>query len=271
MLGTGERPPILVIADVARQLGIAPDAFDRYAHRDAIRRAHVTKAMQAGGFVGFDRATARHTVTFLTAAAQTIVRPGQLAGILVTELRRMRVMLPSALVLEAVIRSARARAERLGHEVLVADLDDTTLARLDGLLGMRPTGKLSWLGWLRNAPQSPAPTNVGRLLDRLVHVRSLAVDRARMATIPGPVFARLADEATRITATTIRRSSSPWSRQGRAPPAIAATLLAGSGLLAAAAGLLGRLDLWVSLVDLRINFDTVLTATAPEAERLSEG
>ena len=216
MLGTGERPPIPVIADVARQLGIAPDAFDRYAHRDAIRRAHVTRAM-AGGFVGFDRATARHAVTFLTAAAQTIVRPGQLAGILVTELRRMRVMLPSALVLAAVISYARARAARL------------------------------------------------------VHVRSLAVDRARMATIPGPVFARLADEATRITATTIRRSSSPWSRQGRAPPAIAATLLGGSGLLAAAAGLLGRLDLWVSLVDLRINFDTVLTATAPEAERLSEG
>ena len=94
--------------------------------------------MRAGGYLSFDRATARHAVAFLTAAAQTIVRPGQLAGILVTELRRMRVTLPSALVLEAVIRSARARAERLGHEVLVAGLDDATLARLNGLLAVRP-------------------------------------------------------------------------------------------------------------------------------------
>ena len=198
VLNAGEQPPTSVTIYVARQLGIAPAAFDHYARRDATRRAHVAEAMRAGGYLSFDRATARHAVAFLTAAAQTIVRPGQLAGILVTELRRMRVTLPSALVLEAVIRSARARAERLGHEVLVAGLDDATLARLNGLLAVRSTGKLSWLGWLRNAPQSPAPTNIGRLLDRLVHVRSLAVDRGRMAMVPAPVFARLADEATRI-------------------------------------------------------------------------
>jgi hypothetical protein len=55
--------------------------------------------------------------------------------------------------------------------VLTGGLDKAALARLDGLLTARLAGKLTWLGWLRNAPQSPAPGNVGKLLERLAHVR----------------------------------------------------------------------------------------------------
>jgi len=137
-------------------------------------------------------------VGFLAAAAQTIVRPGQLAGILVEELRRRRVLLPTPLVLEAVIRRARQRAEALAHGVLTDGLDAAALARLDGLLSARPTGKLTWMGWLRNAPQSPAPGNVGKLLDRLGHVRGLGMDRSRASALPAATFERLADQAARL-------------------------------------------------------------------------
>jgi TnpA family transposase len=84
--------------------------------------------------------------------------------------------------------------------VLTADLDEAALARLDGLLDPRPTGKLTWLGWLRNAPQSPAVKNVPRLLDRLDYVRALGIDRGRAGGLPLPVFERLSDEANRIAA-----------------------------------------------------------------------
>lgn len=157
VLEAGEAPPEEVVAYVARQLGADPGTFDAYARRDATRRSHVIEAMRAGGYTAFDRAAAHAAVAFLTSAAQTIVRPGQLVGILVEELRRWRVVLPSPLVLEAVVRGARVRAERLAHEVLTAGLDEGSLARLDALLDPRPAGKLTWLGWLRNAPQSPAP------------------------------------------------------------------------------------------------------------------
>jgi hypothetical protein len=200
VLEVGEAPPAPVIAYVAGQLGAPVAAFADYAQRGATRRTHLVEAMQAGGYVMFDRAAAHQAVSFLTAAAQTIVRPGQLAGILVEELRRRRVLLPAPLVLEAVIRGARQRAERLAQEVLTADLDEAALARLDGLLDSRPTGKLTWLGWLRNAPQSPAVKNVPRLLDRLDYVRALGIDRGRAGGLPLPVFERLSDEANRIAA-----------------------------------------------------------------------
>jgi hypothetical protein len=84
--------------------------------------------------------------------------------------------------------------------VLTDGLDEAAFDRLDGLLTARPTGKLTWLGWLRNALQSPAVRNIGKLLDRLQHIRSLGIDRARAAALPTAAFERLADEAARLAA-----------------------------------------------------------------------
>jgi hypothetical protein len=81
-----------VLAYAARQLGIGVSAFDDYARRDATRRSHLAEALRAGGYSAFDRTAARAAVDFLTASAQIAVRPGQLAGILVDELRRRRIL-----------------------------------------------------------------------------------------------------------------------------------------------------------------------------------
>lgn len=70
---------------------------------------------------------------------------------------------------------------------------------LDALLTRRSDQGTTWLAWLRNAPQSPAPRNILRLLERLDHVRNLGLDLARAAMIPSATFDRLADEAVRIT------------------------------------------------------------------------
>ena len=198
VLEAGELPPDALLAYVAGQLGAPASAFADYAARDPTRREHLAELMAAGGYTVFSRPLAHEMVGFLAAAAQTIVRPGRLAGILVEELRRRRVLLPSPLVLEAVIRHARQRAEALAHGVLTGGLDGAALARLDALLAARPAGKLTWLGWLRNAPQSPAPGNVGKLLERLAHVRSLGIDRSRASALPTAAFERLADEAARL-------------------------------------------------------------------------
>jgi TnpA family transposase len=152
-LEPGERPSDPVLAYIARQLGVPASTFDAYAVRDTTRREHLAELMRTGGYSSFSRAIAVEMVSFLATPAQTLVRPGQLAGILVEELRRRRVLLPSILVLEAVIRGAKSRAERFAHEVLTASLDDEALKRLDGLLEQRPNGRLTWLSWLRNAPQ----------------------------------------------------------------------------------------------------------------------
>ncbi len=118
---------------------------------------------------------------------------------MIDELRRRRVLLPPPAVIEAIVRHARQQAEQLTHEILTSGIEPDKLTMLDALLTRRSDQGTTWLAWLRNAPQSPAPRNILRLLERLDHVRNLGLDLARAAMIPSATFDRLADEAVRIT------------------------------------------------------------------------
>src|SRR3546814_15575583 len=58
---------------------------------------------------------------------KTIRHPGQMADVIVDELRRLQILLPSASILEAVLRRARQQAEQLTYEVLTNGLLPDTL------------------------------------------------------------------------------------------------------------------------------------------------
>ena len=154
-LEAGELPPGPVLAYVGRQLGVSPEAFADYAHRDQTRREHLVDIRRSHGFRAFDRQAFREIVAFSIPIAQTIIRPGQMAGVIVDELRRRQILLPSPSILEAVLRRARQQAEQLTYEVLTNGLQPDTLQGLDDLLARRTGETATWLSWLRNAPQSP--------------------------------------------------------------------------------------------------------------------
>src|SRR3546814_5771071 len=96
---------------------------------DLIRRSH--------GFRAFDRQAFREIVAFSIPIAQTIIRPGQMAGVIVDELRRRQILLPSPSILEAVLRRARQQAEQLTYEVLTNGLQPDTIDRKSTRLNSR--------------------------------------------------------------------------------------------------------------------------------------
>src|SRR3546814_19637934 len=100
-----------------------------------------------------------------------------MAGVIVDELRRRQILLPSSSILEAVLRRARQQAEQLTYEVLTNGPRPAPLQDLDDLLARRTGQAATWLSWLRNASQSPAAGHILRLIDRLAYVRALGHDR----------------------------------------------------------------------------------------------
>jgi TnpA family transposase len=199
VLDAGETPPSAILAFVAEQIDVLATALDEYARRDETRRAHLADLIQRFGYATFDRNHFHTIVAFAMPVAQTVAQPLQLATTIIDELRRRRVLLPPPTVIEAIIRRARQQAEQLTHEILTSGIEADNLVTLDALLARRSDQGSTWLAWLRNAPQSPAPRNILRVLERLDHVRTLAIDSARAAMIPAATFNRLADEAVRIT------------------------------------------------------------------------
>src|SRR3546814_2988157 len=115
--------------------------------------------------------------------AQTAAQPLLLAGTVIDELRRRRVLLPPSAVIEAIVRHARQQAEQLTHAILTNGIEPEKLTVLDALLTRRSDQGTTWLAWLRNATQSPAPRNILRLIERLDQGRTLTLDPARATMI----------------------------------------------------------------------------------------
>jgi hypothetical protein len=132
-----------------------------------------------------------------------------LVPILIDELRRRRILLPSAAVLEMIVHQARARAESTVHRALLEGLGTDTRASLDRLLEPMPEETMSRLAWLRTAQQSPAARNILGLTERVRFVRTLGIDRKRRQDIPAQAFERLADEGLRMTAQHLRDLTGP--------------------------------------------------------------
>ena len=208
-LGIGETPPLPLIRFVAQQLQLKPEAYAAYARRDQTRREHLAELSRSLGCKAFERSELRPLIGWLTPMAHKPRGPEQLVPILIDELRRRRILLPSAAVLEMIVHQARARAESTVHRALLEGLGTDTRASLDRLLEPMPEETMSRLAWLRTAQQSPAARNILGLTERVRFVRTLGIDRKRRQDIPAQAFERLADEGLRMTAQHLRDLTGP--------------------------------------------------------------
>ena len=146
VLGVDEMPPATLVSFIARQLGVNPAAFTKYSQRDQTRREHLAELMERLGYRSFDRASFRHYLAWLTPIAQNIRRPDLLVEMLLEELRRHRILIPTRRMLELLVHQARSRAKRLLYRALTNGLTDTQGDALDTLLNQKPEATTSWMG-----------------------------------------------------------------------------------------------------------------------------
>src|SRR5690242_20218835 len=118
---------------------------------------------------------------------------------MLAHLRANQVLLPSATVLERIGLAARARARKKTFEALAVGLSDTERDTLAGLLSVDPDLRRSRFAWLRDYSESPAPSNIVALLDRLEYAQRLGIDPARAGRIHAGRLARLIDEGAIMT------------------------------------------------------------------------
>jgi hypothetical protein len=156
-----------ILAFVAHQLDVSPASWRDYARRDETRRSHLADLSRRFGHLVFSRADFHALVAFAMPIAQTVTQSSRLAGIVIDEMRRRRLLLPPVTVIEAIVRRARQQAGDLVHDVLAGDLGEPERATLDALLSRRDDKSATWLSWLRNRPyrrpaQYPATDRTAR-------------------------------------------------------------------------------------------------------------
>jgi hypothetical protein len=121
------------------------------------------------------------------------------------KLRASSVLLPVPAVLERIGLSARAAARERTYKTLIRDLTPTQRAGLlDLIVGIKGVAK-SRLAWLRDWPESPAPANLLKLIERLDFVRALGIEPDRARRIHQARYAAIVRESGIISAQHLSR------------------------------------------------------------------
>jgi hypothetical protein len=194
-MGPAEQPSEAMITFVAHQLGVPPADFADYAQRDQTRREHVVELQRYLGLRSFGLADWRASLRVGSDAAWATDRGEPIVLAILAHLRANRVVLASTTVLERIGLAARARAREKTFETLAAGLSDSERDTLTGLLAVDPELRCSRFAWLRDYSESPAPSNIVALLERLEYARGLGLDPSRTVRIHAARLARLIDEA----------------------------------------------------------------------------
>lgn len=198
-LAAGECPPEAMAGFVAEQLEIDPAAFREYAVRDETRREHAVELQTLLGLRSFARADWRRTLQAGTEAAWGTDRGEPIVQAMIAHIRSANVVIPDAKVLERIGLDARARARKRSFQALTDSLTPAEQTALDQLLTFDEDLRCCPLAWLRDYSESPAPSNIIGLIDRLETIRTLGVSSERARFIHAARFSRLVHEAHMMT------------------------------------------------------------------------
>ena len=224
-LRANERPPPALVRFVAAQIDVLPESTVGYLASEQNRRRHAAELQDRLGFRPFGTRPAADLASWLLPYAIENDRLAHLAGLVVEECRRRRIVIPSPGALDRLCIQARYRARREVQRRLTDGLSAEQRHRLEALTERRVETNQSWLAWLRQMPEAAKPVAMLGLIDRLEHVRAVGLDPMRRHRVHQARLAQLAREAGRTTAQHI----AGYERQRRYASLVAVTLdLAGS-------------------------------------------
>ena len=198
-LDPSELPSPAMLAFAASQVGVDPKMFGEYAHRAETRREHLLELQHRLRLRSFRLADWRACVQVGANAAWATDRGEPIVQAMLAHLRADHVLIPAAAVLERIGLAARVRARKRVFQALAEGLTDGARDALEKLLALDPALRRSRFAWLRDCAESPAPSNILGLLDRLEFVRALGVDETRARRIHPARLGRLLAEAAVMT------------------------------------------------------------------------
>ena len=199
--------PAAMLRFIALQVDAAPADLASYAERDQTRREHAVEVMREYGFTAFGIKEYRTLSAWLTEQARGTDNGLALVTLLVAEVRRRRVVVPTLPVLERLSLSCRARARREAYAALSGDLTHEQRLKLDGLLDSRGETRQTYLGWVRQSLGAANPTNILSCLERLTFLRSLGIPVAWSARLHQNRLVQIAREGANTDVTHLRAFS----------------------------------------------------------------
>ena len=204
LLAPGEFVPPAVVDFIGRQLHLDGEELGDYAVRSETRHEHLSELRRLYGFRSFSGGAARELVAGLHEEAPQAQSNEDLVRRFVEACRRTRTILPATTTIERLCADALVDAERR-IEARIAEQVPPGLRRdLEHLLEETLDTGVTRFVWLRQFEPGSNSADANRLLDRLEHLRRLAVPEGLFGDIPPHRITRLRRQGERYFADGLR-------------------------------------------------------------------
>lgn len=204
LLQPDEVLPEAVLAFVGAQLDLSPAIMLDYGSRETTRYQHSAALQQLYGFRPFVGQARADLLAWFEGAAEAARSNDALAAAMLAELRRRRVIVPGPSTVERLCADALVAADRRIAERIASRLDTGLRARLLALLEETTERGVSRFVWLRESEPGINSADANRLLDRLEHLRAIAIPAAILDDVPPHRVARLRRQGERYFADGLR-------------------------------------------------------------------
>ena len=204
LLAPGEFVPPAVVDFIGRQLHLDGEELGDYAVRSETRHEHLAELRRLYGFRSFSGGAARELGDRLREEAEQARSNEDLVPRFVDACRRTGTILPATTTIERLCADALVDAERR-IEARIAERVPPGLRRdLEHLLEETVDAGVTRFVWLRQFEPGSNSADANRLLDRLEHLRRLAVPEGLFGDIPPHRITRLRRQGERYFADGLR-------------------------------------------------------------------
>jgi hypothetical protein len=197
-------PPAELLAYVAQQIQVNPNAWTEYAARDETRREHAIELQSIFGYRPFTIAEYRRLRGWLTDLALQSNKAVALAEQLIESLRSQRIIVPAVTMIDRLCAEALARGGKLLYQRLTQLLEEGCCTKLDALLLPREDLRTVVLTWLRQPAGEPKARNVLAHLDRLRRIREVNLPAKVGQAVHQGRLSQLAREGAQMSAQHLR-------------------------------------------------------------------
>ena len=205
LIQPGETIPAPMLAFVGAQLDVTGEMLLDYGTRAATRYQHSAALQRLYGYRPFEGQVRRDMIDWLADAAEEARSNDGLAGDMLAELRRRKIIVPGPSTVERLCAGALVTAERAVASRIAGRLDGTLRKRLTGLLSDTvPSRALTRFVWLRSFESGATSNAVNDLLDRLDWLRAVGVPTSVLEGVPLHRVARLRRQGERYFADGLR-------------------------------------------------------------------
>src|SRR5271169_2395190 len=148
VLRQGEIMPMHLLAFIAEQVGVSPDAIGGFARRPQTRYEHLAALRKRFGFSDLADASKAELKQWLAPIALKTTDGHAVLGALTEEMRRRHIIIPGISVIERMAAEVMYAAEKTAVRLICERVSPAQRASMDAILAAKTHRQQSELSWL---------------------------------------------------------------------------------------------------------------------------